>query len=236
MSRPPWALAPSPLFFYRRRFSYFPQSIQPLFGIKSLFNSWGVQERFKRGGNFIFFKFFSYWFLRAFIFLRPGFRRFGFGTLPLDSRPPPRVYNPLITQSGIQIGDLAKRAGVTVDTVRFYERRQLLPRAPRSGGGFRLFAPEVVERISFIRQAQELGFSLEEIKGLLATGGAAECRKVRDLLQRKLSELDERLKAMKGFRRVLGRQLSACNEELKRNGESACCPVAVGAKGKKPRD
>jgi putative oxidoreductase len=56
----------------------------------------------------------------------------------------------LMAQSGIQIGDLAKRAGVTVDTVRFYERRRLLPRAPRSGGGFRLFGAEVVERIRFI--------------------------------------------------------------------------------------
>jgi MerR family transcriptional regulator, copper efflux regulator len=81
-----------------------------------------------------------------------------------------------MTQSGIQIGDLAKRAGVTVDTVRFYERRKLVPSGPRSGGGFRLFAPEVVERIRFIKQAQELGFSLDEIKGLLATGGADECR------------------------------------------------------------
>jgi MerR family transcriptional regulator, copper efflux regulator len=88
-----------------------------------------------------------------------------------------------MAHSGIQIGDLAKRAGVTVDTVRFYERRRLLPSAPRSSGGFRLFTPEAVERIRFIKQAQELGFSLDEIKGLLATGGVDECRRVRDLLK-----------------------------------------------------
>ncbi len=88
----------------------------------------------------------------------------------------------------------------------------------------------------FIKQAQELGFSLDEIKGLLATGDADECREVRDLLQRKLTELDDRLKAMKSFRRVLAKHLSACEEEIKRHGESACCPVVVGIKGARSRD
>lgn len=135
-----------------------------------------------------------------------------------------------MAQTGMQIGDLAKRAGVSVDTVRFYERRRLLERASRTGGGFRLFTSETVERIRFIKQAQELGFSLDEIKGLLTTGGADECRKVRDLLRLKLSEMDDRLNAMRGFRRVLARQLSACEGELKRHGESACCPVVVRVK------
>ena len=127
--------------------------------------------------------------------------------------------------SGLQIGEVAKRAGVSIDTLRYYERVKLLPRPRRSAGGFRLFAPEHIERVRFIKQAQELGFSLEEIKGLLATGGAEECRKVRDLLKRKISELDERLKSMKGFRRVLARHLSACEVELKQHSDSACCPV-----------
>ncbi len=81
--------------------------------------------------------------------------------------------------------------------------------------------------MQFIKQAQELGFSLEEIKGLLATGGADECRRVRNLIRLKLSELDDRLKALKDFRRVLARQLLACDEELEQHGESACCPVVV---------
>ena len=135
-----------------------------------------------------------------------------------------------MTQSGIQIGDLAKRAGVTVDTVRFYERRKLLPSAPRTGGGFRLFAPEVVERIRFIKEAQELGFSLDEIKGLLATGGAEECRRVRDLLKTRIHDLDTRMKAMKAFRRTLTRHLSACERELNANGRDACCPVVMTSK------
>ena len=126
---------------------------------------------------------------------------------------------------GLQIGEVAKRAGVSIDTLRYYEKVKLLPRPARSSGGFRLFAPQHIERVRFIKQAEELGFSLEEIKGLLATGGAEECRKVRDLLKRKLFELDDRLKSMKVFRRVLARHLSACEVELRQHSDAACCPV-----------
>ena len=125
----------------------------------------------------------------------------------------------------LQIGEVAKRTGVSVDTLRYYEKVKLLPRAVRSTGGFRLFAVEHIERVRFIKQAQELGFSLVEIRDLLATGGAEECQKVHDLLKRKLSELDERLKTMKEFRGVLARHLSACESELKKHHDSACCPV-----------
>ena len=126
---------------------------------------------------------------------------------------------------GLQIGEVAKRAGVSIDTLRYYEKVKLLQKPARSSGGFRLFAPEHIDRVRFIKQAQELGLSLEEIKRLLATGGAEECRRVCDLLKAKLSELDERFKAMKEFRRVLTRHLSACETELKQHRDSACCPV-----------
>lgn len=126
---------------------------------------------------------------------------------------------------GLRIGEVAKRAGVSVDTLRYYEKVRLLPRTSRSSGGFRLFAPEHVERVVFIKQAQQLGFSLEEIRGLLASGGAEECVKVRDLLRRKLSEMDEQLKSIRAFRQLLARHLSACEAELKKHRASACCPV-----------
>lgn len=103
--------------------------------------------------------------------------------------------------SALQIGEVAARSGVSIDTVRYYERRHLLARASRTYGGFRLFAPETVERIRFIKQAQEIGLSLDEIKQLLSTGSADECQTVRDLLRGKLTELDERLKKMRDFRR-----------------------------------
>jgi len=131
---------------------------------------------------------------------------------------------------------VARRSGVSIDTLRYYERLRLLPRSRRSAGGFRLFTAEHIARVRFIKQAQELGLSLEEIRDLLATGGAEECRKVRDLLQRKLIELDERLKAMKGFRRILARHLSECEAELRQHGDSACCPVVAGGKQAKSND
>ena len=126
---------------------------------------------------------------------------------------------------GLRIGEVAKRAGVSIDTLRYYEKVRLLPRASRSTGGFRLYAPEHVERVRFIKHAQQLGFSLDEIRGLLASGSAEECMKVRDLLHNKLSEMDERLKSIRAFRRVLARHLSACEAELKKHRDSACCPV-----------
>src|SRR5262245_58452909 len=91
--------------------------------------------------------------------------------------------------SALRIGEVAERAGVTIDTVRYYEKRQLLPTASRTEGGFRLFTAETVKRVQFIKQAQELGFSLDEIGELLTIGGASECRRVRDHLKVKLTEL-----------------------------------------------
>jgi DNA-binding transcriptional MerR regulator len=130
-----------------------------------------------------------------------------------------------MSSSAIRIGEVARRAGVSIDTVRYYERRQLLPAAPRAEGGFRLFTAEAVERVQFIKQAQALGFSLEEIGGVLTTGGATECQRVRDLLSAKLSALDERLRMMREFRRTLAQHLAACKKELQERGSKAQCPV-----------
>jgi DNA-binding transcriptional MerR regulator len=129
-------------------------------------------------------------------------------------------------QSGLRIGEVAQRAGVSVDTVRYYEKLRLLPRAGRSHGGFRLFTADTIDRVQFIRQAQEIGLSLNDIKDLLI-GGSAECRRMRDLLRAKLTDVDERIKAMRRFRRALAHHLSACEEELARRGEDAKCPVIV---------
>lgn len=127
----------------------------------------------------------------------------------------------------LRIGEVALRSGVSIDTVRYYERRRLLPPAQRSQGGFRLFTPETVERVQFIKQAQDLGFSLDEIGELLTTGGASECRRVRDLLKVKLSEVDDRLRLMQDFRRTLARHLAACEREINRHSNAAVCPVLV---------
>jgi DNA-binding transcriptional MerR regulator len=130
-------------------------------------------------------------------------------------------------KSGFRIGEAASRARVSVDTIRYYEKLKLLPRAPRSEGGFRLFTPESIERVRFIKQAQDIGFSLNEIKQLLTGGGASECKRVRDILQIKIAELDSRVKALQEFRRALARHLKACDEQLANNGAAARCPVIL---------
>ena len=81
--------------------------------------------------------------------------------------------------------------------------------------------------MQFIKQAQELGFSLDEIGEILTTGGASECRRVRDHLKVKLSDVDDRIRLMQDFRRTLARHLAACERELSRHTDDAVCPVLV---------
>jgi DNA-binding transcriptional MerR regulator len=132
-----------------------------------------------------------------------------------------------VSDAYLQIGEVAALASVSVDTVRYYEKRKLLNPAPRSNGNFRLFTPETVERIQFIKQAQDMGLSLDEIKELLTSeGGASQCQRVRDLLQEKISELDERMKKLREFKRTLSHHLAACETKLQQHGRAAC-PVIV---------
>jgi MerR family mercuric resistance operon transcriptional regulator len=132
-----------------------------------------------------------------------------------------------VTQPWRRIGEVAQRAGVSVDTIRYYEKRKLLPPSPRSEGGFRLFAVETIERVRFIKQAQEMGFSLDEIRTLLTGGGIGACGQMRDLLHAKLEEICQRMKGLRTFKRTLTRHLQACEDELARHGAAAKCPVVV---------
>jgi DNA-binding transcriptional MerR regulator len=132
-----------------------------------------------------------------------------------------------VTQAWLRIGEIAQRAGVSVDTIRYYEKRKLLPPSPRSEGGFRLFVGETIERVRFIKQAQEMGFSLDEIKTLLTGGGVGACGQMRDLLEAKLEQISERMKSLRAFTRTLNRHLRACEDELARNAAAAKCPVVA---------
>jgi MerR family mercuric resistance operon transcriptional regulator len=127
-------------------------------------------------------------------------------------------------QTELRIGEVATRSGVSIDTLRYYERRELLPAAPRTASGYRMFSPETVDRVLFIKQAQELGFTLDEIATLLAADGN-DCRHVHDLLDTKLNEFDIKLKVMYDFREKLTRYLAECEVELKKHPDSAECPV-----------
>ncbi len=130
-----------------------------------------------------------------------------------------------MTDHPLQIGEVATAAGVSVDTVRYYERERLIPSSGRTQGGFRQFGHDAVDRIRFIKQAQELGFALDEIRTMLRADGSAECRHVHDLLKAKLAEIDERLRRTRAFRRQLATYLAECEHTLEREGDEADCPV-----------
>ncbi len=103
----------------------------------------------------------------------------------------------MITPS-FYIGTAAKQAGVTVKTVRFYEQSGLIPKAGRNAGKYRLFTPETVERIEFIRRAQALGFTLGEIGEVLSVydQGDCSCGQVRKSVEQKLRVIDRKLREL----------------------------------------
>lgn len=132
-----------------------------------------------------------------------------------------------------QIGELATRSGLTPDTLRYYERVGLLPPPRRTTGGFRVYPPETLERLRFIKQAQALGLTLHEIRELVSyqdEGGLKRCRQVRDLLRTKLAELQAKLTELEEFRNTLSGYLQECERTLGAKGtppEAAepQCPV-----------
>ena len=112
----------------------------------------------------------------------------------------------------LTIGTLADRAGVGVETIRFYERKGLLRRPPRPGTGFRVYPEDAVARIQFVRQAQALGFTLQEIGGLLAlrvTPGT-DCAAVRTRAVAKRAIVQTRLAELERIRDALDKLIAAC--------------------------
>lgn len=128
----------------------------------------------------------------------------------------------------LQIGDVAGETGLTVDTIRFYERERLLQRAARSSGGFRLFSESDVADLEFIRNAQELGFSLQEIRDLLTLKNARppDCGEVEILLEHKIASVRAKISALRKLERELTRTMMRCQANLRgRNDEVEACPA-----------
>lgn len=122
----------------------------------------------------------------------------------------------------LSIGRLARAAGVGVDTVRFYERAGLMPQAPRTASGYRSYGSDAVERLRFIRRAKALGFALEEVGELLrlseGKGGRAG---VKALAERRLADLERRIRELSVFRDALARYARQCSG----HGAVAGCPI-----------
>lgn len=132
-------------------------------------------------------------------------------------------------EPAMQIGRVAKDIGLSIDAIRFYEKEGLLKPAGRSQGGFRLFGPGDVQTLRFIRNAQQLGFSLQEIRELLVLQDRGEhaCVHVRELLGQKLVTVREKLAELQKLENSLKASLRKCSRALAHAdaGSETCCPV-----------
>lgn len=124
---------------------------------------------------------------------------------------------------GMTIGELAGAADVSVETIRFYERQGLLLEPPRRSSGYRSYPPDTVSRVRFIKRAQAIGFTLAEIKELLALRVDEEttCDQVRVQVNDKLREVESKLLMLKEMRNALTAMAASCDE----GGPNGECPV-----------
>ena len=112
----------------------------------------------------------------------------------------------------VTIGAVARQAGVGIDTIRYYEREGLLPEPRRRASGYRDYGPGVIERLRFVRRAKDLGFTLEDIRELLALSGDHE-RGVKGVKQRaeaRLDEVERRIRELQRMKRGLRQLIDAC--------------------------
>jgi MerR family gold-responsive transcriptional activator of gol and ges genes len=125
----------------------------------------------------------------------------------------------------MHIGRVAKKIGLTPDAIRFYERNALLPRAPRTQGGFRQYGESEIETLAFIRRVQRLGFKLSEIRSLLRLRGnyLQPCAPVRRRLQAKLLDVRRKLADLQKLEHELRVALRSCDRELRKFNPH--CPI-----------
>jgi MerR family transcriptional regulator, mercuric resistance operon regulatory protein len=122
----------------------------------------------------------------------------------------------------LRIGELSKQSGVNIETIRYYERVEMLAPPPRTASGRRVYESTDLRILVFIRRARELGFSLDEIRALLRLGGPekASCREVREIAAHHLEDIRAKLGDLKKLERLLAKTVARCS------GKTAPdCPV-----------
>lgn len=119
------------------------------------------------------------------------------------------------------IGSLAAAAGVHVETIRYYQRRGLVPEPPRPRGSVRRYSDEDADRLRFIKRAQSVGFTLAEIQSLLELRVAKSCRATRELAASKLELVKSRVRELRHLQRDLALWIAECDA----NAEESSCPV-----------
>ncbi len=124
---------------------------------------------------------------------------------------------------GLSIGQLARKSGVNVETIRYYERRGLLPAPPRGRSGYRHYSPRDIQRVRFIKRAQRLGFTLKEVSELLQlkVDPQTTCADVRRRAEIKMAEIDQRILELHAMRQALSKLATSCPG----SGPSAECPI-----------
>jgi DNA-binding transcriptional MerR regulator len=126
------------------------------------------------------------------------------------------------------ISETAEQAGVNVQTIRYYERRGLLPRPARRASGYREFAPDTVRIVRFIKRAQDLGFSLDEVAELLRLRRTRQDRvRVRAIAGRRLHQIDGKIAELAAMREALRHLTRACQA-----GTTLECPILEALEGR----
>ncbi|HET9485648.1 MAG TPA: heavy metal-responsive transcriptional regulator [Xanthomonadales bacterium] len=129
------------------------------------------------------------------------------------------------------IGQLAKRAGVAIDTVRYYERSGLLAPAARLASGYRRYGDAELRRLQFVRRAKALGFSLDEIRELLSLGEARSVAKVKRAAEEKIADIAHRIAELERIRAGLERLVAACPG----HGRAEACPILAALNDEEPK-
>jgi Cu(I)-responsive transcriptional regulator len=126
------------------------------------------------------------------------------------------------------ISQTAREAGVNAQTLRYYERRGLLPKPPRRGSGYREYPADAVRMVRFIKRAQDLGFSLDEIEQLIRLRGIqrGERRRVRAIAERKIEDIDRRIGHLQSMRAALQTLVESCHAD-----GTAECPIIEALNG-----
>jgi Hg(II)-responsive transcriptional regulator len=135
----------------------------------------------------------------------------------------------MMNQPGLTIGRLARAANVGIETIRYYQRRELLSTPDNGESTFRVYPVEMVDRIQFIRRAQELGFSLEEIGTFLRLEDGADRKAIRKVAADRLSEIRSKIEDLQRMEQVLSRLVSECEA----TGRAKPCPVIAALSGER---
>ncbi len=135
-------------------------------------------------------------------------------------------------RGSLKIGEVSKLSGIGIEALRFYEKSGLLDTPSRTMSGYRLYGNDVLERLNFIKQAQILGFTLNEIKQVIADkrNGQSPCAEVREIVRHRLQELDERMKEMRRYRKELAATLAEWDETGEMEGH--ICGLIEGSEMK----